>query len=291
MSNLRFAYFGGEPLGVPVLEELAAAGLTPSLVVCNPDRPAGRGQLLTPPPVKRFAEEHNIPIYQPTTYKDDSVREYLSEQDWDVFVVVAYNFILPQWFLDIPKHGVINVHPSLLPKLRGASPIRTAIKDDLREDIGVTVMLMDEEMDHGPILDQMAMPIADENWPVPGPELDVALARMGGALLADVLPAWVAGELAPQEQEHEAATYCTRFQKGDNELALDPHALPTGKAAWPIWLTINAFAGIGDTYFIHNGKRVKIKAAAFKGGSLELLRVTPEGKAEMDFAAYLRNLA
>ncbi|MCA9354595.1 MAG: methionyl-tRNA formyltransferase [Candidatus Kaiserbacteria bacterium] len=291
-KEIKFAYFGGEPLGVPALEELAAAGLMPSLVVCNPDRPAGRGHKLTPPPVKIWAEAHNIPVFQPDSYKAEVTRQRLESESWDAFVVVAYNFILPEWLLEMPKHGVLNAHPSLLPKLRGASPIRTAILKDLRDEVGVTVMLLDKEMDHGPILDQMAMDISDENWPVSGPDLDLALARMGGSLLADVLPAWITGELAPQEQDHGAATYCGRFKKGENELTIDPLDLPTGQAALAAWHTINAWAGIGDTYFMHNDKRVKVKMAELtNNGTLQLLRVTPEGKREIDFDDYLKSVS
>lgn len=289
MYKIKFAYFGGEPLGVPVLEELKAADLLPSLIVCNPDRPSGRGQQLTPPPVKVWAEENRIEIFQPTNYKDDISKTRLEAEDWDVFVVVAYNFILPEWLLQLPKHQTLNVHPSLLPKLRGASPIRTAILEDLREDVGVTVMLLDSEMDHGPILDQEQILIADENWPLPGPELDTLLAKAGGELLAEILPAWVTGKLSPQEQDHNLATYCTRFEKGQNELAIDPHHLPSGETAWKMWLKINAFAGIGDTYFVHNQKRIKIKQAAFAENSLHLLRVIPEGKKEIDFRDFITN--
>ena len=288
---IKFAYFGGEPLGVPVLEELAVAGLVPELVVCNPSRPAGRGHKLTPPPVKVWAEAASVAVFQPENYQDPSTRERLEAEVWDVFVVVAYNFILPKWVLEIPKHGVVNVHPSLLPKLRGASPIRTAIRDDLREDIGVTIMLMDEKMDHGPILDQMAMPISDEHWPVPGPELDKALGCMGGALLADTLPAWVAGEITPQEQDHEAATYCGRWQKGENELEIDPFNLPAGEAGRHAWQLINAWAGIGDTYFIHKGERVKIRQAELASGQLRLIRVTPADKPDMAFGDYLQSIS
>lgn len=290
-TSPSFIFFGGEPLAVPLLEELKSAGLIPKLIVCNPDRPSGRGQKLTSPPTKLWAEKEGIDVFQPTNYKDDLAQDFLNQSEWDLFVVVAYNFILPEWLIQIPKHGVINVHPSLLPKLRGASPIRTAIKDDLREDIGVTIMMMDKEMDHGPILDQMQMPITDENWPMAGPKLDDALAHMGGALLADVIPAWVADELSPQEQDHEKATYCGRLNKTDREVGLNPLALPGGKAARKIWHTINAFTGIGDTYFTHENKRVKIKRAELAdSGSLRLLRVIPEGKKEVDFSDYLNSL-
>jgi methionyl-tRNA formyltransferase len=285
----RIAFFGGEPLGVPVLEELYLTGITPDLVVASPDKPVGRKQVITPPPVKVWAQEKGIEVYQPESYKGDAadaVKERLSSDDWDVFVVVAYNHILPQWLLDIPKHGVINLHPSMLPFLRGASPIRTAIKDDLRDQIGVTIMQMDASMDTGPILDQMPMIIADENWPVPGPELDLALARMGGAMLADVLREYLAGEIMPQDQDHTMATYCGRLSKVDSELDINPRKLPTSNKAYQAWLKINAFEGIGGTWFKHDGKRIKIKEAEFSMGKLRLITVVPEGKPAVDFATW-----
>jgi len=288
----NIAFFGGEPLGVPVLEELQVANILPQLILCNPDRPRGRGMQLAKPPVKKWAEAVGIPVLQPTSYKNPADFERLTTVEWDVFVVVAYNFILPKWLLDIPTHGVINVHPSLLPKLRGASPIRTAIMENRREDIGVTVMQMDELMDHGPILDQLALPISNENWPVSGPDLDQALAQTGGALLATVLPAWLAGEINPQEQEHEAATYTKRLTKEQSELLIDPTALPNGEEAYNALLKIKAFAGNGDTYFIHKNKRIKIKTAALSGGGqLAIISVVPEGKKEMSLATYLQSLS
>tara|TARA_B100000508_G_scaffold38018_1_gene29785 strand:- start:3005 stop:3886 length:882 start_codon:yes stop_codon:yes gene_type:complete len=291
MEKIRFVFFGGEPLSVPVLEELKVENQLPELIVCSPDKPVGRKQVMTPPPVKVWAEENGIEVFQPTSYKDESTREKLETVDADLFVVVAYNKILPKWLLDLPKHGTLNVHPSLLPKLRGASPIRTAIKDDLREDIGVTVMLLDEEMDHGPILDQIIVPIADENWPVSGPELDLALARTGGALLSSTLPEWIAGNIDPQEQDHEQATYCGKLTKADSELEIDPLNLPTGDAAWQAWLKINAFIGIGDTFFMHEGKRVKISEAELNNDqNLQINKVIPEGKSETDFNNYLQSL-
>ena len=290
-NDITFAYFGGEPLGVPVLEELKKAGLLPSLIVCNPDRPTGRTQELTAPPLKVWAQKEDIEVFQPSSYKDKAHLTRLTEQDWDVFVVVAYNYILPDWFLKLPKKGVLNVHPSLLPSLRGASPIRTAIKDNLVDDIGVTVMLLDQEMDHGPILEQEQFVPNVNKWPLSGPQLDEFLAKMGGRLLADVLPAWMNDELASQEQDHDSATYCGKLKKADSELNIDPLKLPTGKYATICWHTIQAFAGIGETFFVHENKRVKItKAERTTGGSLRLLRVIPEGKSEMDFSQYLQSL-
>ena len=286
----RIAFFGGEPLGVPVLEELYLTGITPDLIVASPDKPVGRKQVITAPPVKVWAETNNVAVFQPTSYKDESTRAFLESTKWDIFIVVAYNYILPQWLLDIPTHGVINVHPSMLPLLRGASPIRTAIMTDQREAIGVTIMKMDATMDTGPILDQMPMDISDENWPIPGPELDLALARMGGAMLADVLREYIAGYIEPQEQEPKMATYCGRLSKSDSELHLNPYKLPTSNQARLAWLKIHAFMGIGDTWFIHNDKRIKIKQAEFSMGKIRLLTVVPEGKSAMSFDDWLTSL-
>lgn len=288
-TNANIAFFGGEPLGVPTLKKLIENKISPSLVICNPDRPAGRGQKLTPPPVKDWAVKNDIPVFQPTSYKDKTAMETLTKTEWDLFVVVAYNFILPKWLLEIPQHGVINVHPSMLPKLRGASPIRTAIKDDLREVVGVSIMLMDEKMDSGPILDQQSYEITDDNWPLPGPELDNKLAELGGTMLANVIPRWLNNEITPQPQEHAHATYCTRFNKDDAEVVLDPYNLPKGIEAKAILHHIYAWQGIGDSFFMYKDKRVKIKQAKLtEDGSLCLLRVTPAGKSEISFEQFLQ---
>lgn len=284
--NPKIAFFGGEPLGLPSLQALVREGLTPSLVVCNPDRPSGRGQTLTPPPIKIWSEENNIDVFQPTSYKQKDGLARLITEDWDLFVVVAYNFILPKWFLELPKHGVVNVHPSLLPKLRGASPIRTAILKNLRDEIGVSIMLMDEEMDHGPILTQTPLTLSD--WPINGPLLDDMLAQIGGDILAHTIPRFIAGDITPIEQEHVAATYTKKFTKADAEITLNPQSLPSGDEAFTTLCKINAFAGMSDCFFFDNGTRVKIKNAVLTDGVLTPTRVIPEGKKEMDFTSYLQ---
>lgn len=285
----NIVFFGGEPLGLPCLQVLCSAGLTPSLVVCNPDRPSGRGQTLTPPRIKIWAEEQGITVFQPTSYKDPATLSQLTDTPWDLFVVVAYNFILPEWFLKLPKHGVLNVHPSLLPKLRGMSPIRTAILEDRRDEVGVSIMLMDEKMDHGPLL--MQVPLTLNDWPISGLLLDDMLAQIGGEVLSMTIPQWLEGVITPTEQDHAAATYTKRFLKTEAELFLDPTNLPTGDEARKTLCKINAFAGTADCYFIDNGVRVKVKGATLTGNVLTLTRVTPEGKKEMDFQTYLTSRA
>ncbi|MDA8596933.1 formyltransferase family protein [Candidatus Pacebacteria bacterium] len=284
-NDLKFAYFAGEPIGVPVLVELEAAGYLPSLVVCNPDRPVGRKQLLTPPPVKVWAEERGIEVWQPQNFTEQgAITEKLAR--YDLFVVVAYNTIMPKWLIELPEHNTLNVHPSLLPKLRGASPIRTAILEDRRDEIGVTIIQLDEKMDHGPIVAQQALKIAPENWPLAGCQLDQALGQLGGSLLAAVIPSWVAGKIDPLPQDHSAATFCKKLNKADSELEIDPYNLPTGDAAYHALLKIRAYDGWPGTFFMHDGKRIKITDAALINDALQINRIIPEGKQVMRFADY-----
>lgn len=286
---MRFAFFGTPEIARIVLDELHAAGHTPSLIITNPDEPVGRKQLLTAPPVKVWGETHGVPVIQPTTLKHPEALPELTSETWDFFVVAAYGKIMPQWLLGLPKHGTLNVHPSLLPSLRGASPIRSAILHNLR-DTGVTIMLMDAEMDHGPILAQEITPLTETEWPLRGGELDVRMTTQGGRLLATTIPRYLAGEVVPREQDHEAATFCTKITKAMGELTLDPHHLPTGSTAYEFLLKVRAFDGWPETFFMHNGKRIKIKDAAIAGDVFTPLRVIPEGKREVDFVEFLRNL-
>lgn len=284
----RFVYFGGEPLGVPVLEALLAVGLRPELVVCNPDRPTGRSQDMTAPPVKQCALAAQIPVLQPNSLKDKQSLSELTDTKWDLFVVVAYNKILPEWLVDFPTYKTLNVHPSLLPKLRGPSPIRSAIVRDEPSAIGVSIMLMDAEMDHGPILAQEKYTIDPVAWPIDGRVLDTALAARGGAVLAQTIPAWIAGTLTAQPQQHTIATYTAKLSKTDGELHIDPHDLPSGDIAREILCKIRGLAGWPGTFFFYNGKRIKIAKAELVNDQLRLLAVVPEGKREQSFTDWLQ---
>ena len=286
---MRFAYFGGEPLGKPMLEKLLEADLKPALVVCNPDRPSGRGQKLTPPPLKELALKNDLPVFQPENLATAEKTGKLANDSWDLFVVVAYNRILPSWLIELPKHKTINLHPSLLPKLRGPNPIREAILHDQPEAVGVTVMVLDEEMDHGPIIAAEPVSLGEEDWPPAGPALDKLLAEAGGRLLAEVIPKWTAGGLEPKEQDHEAATYTKKFTKDMGELKIDPFLLPSGQPARIVFFKIQALAEWPGTYFFYKDKRIKIVGAQLdRSGALEITRVIPEGKTEMNFKDWLR---
>lgn len=288
-NNLKFAFFGTPEIAAIVLDKLRESGYLPSLVITNPDALVGRKQILTPPEAKVWAKTHGIAVIQPTTLKDPTAVPELSETTWDLLIVAAYGKLIPEWILKLPKHGILNVHPSLLPKLRGASPIRSAILTDDRLT-GVTIMQMDAELDHGPIIAQLLATIPPEHWPVPGNVLDTGLAHQGGALLASLIPQWIAGEITVTPQNHAEATFCTKIDKSMSELTIDPYDLPAGNEAYQALLKIRAFAGWPETFFIHEGKRIKIKHANLSAdGSLLITRIIPEGKNEMDWNTYFRS--
>ncbi len=201
-----------------------------------------------------------------------------------MFVVASYGKILPKALLDIPRRGVVNMHPSLLPRLRGPSPIRSAILNDEKE-VGVSVMLLDEKMDHGPLIAQkkVEMPY----WPMHGLELDDLLAREGGELLADYLPLWIDGDGRSAQQNHDLATYCSMFKKEDGLIDMQDDAHYN-------LLKIRALEGWPGTFtfFERNGKqlRVKIIDAHVENGNLILDRIIPDGKRIMSFQEFSRGL-
>lgn len=286
ISKPNFAFFGTPLVAVWVLEELEKHGILPTLVITNPDAPQGRKLILTPPPVKEWAVARGIEVFQPTTLRDEAVVQKLRSQNFDLFIVAAYGKIIPQSILDIPPQSTLNVHPSLLPLLRGASPIRSAILGDMR-DTGVTIMLMDAALDHGPILAQETANITKDEWPLRGETLDERLARQGGRMLAEAIPQWIAGTITAKEQDHTAATHCTKITKemGEIDLSADPYQN---------LLKIRAFDGWPGTFFFteKHGKRLRIKiidAELTEDGSLKITRVVPEGKKEMNYDDFLRS--
>ncbi len=285
---MKIAFFGTPDIAAIVLNELKQADIIPNLIISNPDARVGRKQILTPPPVAKWAKEQNITLFQPETLKDKDALDPITSQVWDLFIVVAYGKILPSWLIELPKHGTMNVHPSLLPKLRGASPIRSAILQDQCET-GVTIMLLDEKMDHGPILVQEKTIIKAADWPIDGTKLDSLMAHQGGLVLAETIPKYLHGEIIPSAQNHDEATFCTKITKEMAEIKINPYQLPTGTEAYQALLKIRAFSGWPETFFIHEGKRIKIKEAHINdAGQLYLSRIIPEGKKEMDFDSFFK---
>jgi methionyl-tRNA formyltransferase len=286
MNNTKFAFFGTSEISVIVLNELKAKGFLPTLIVTVPDKPKGRRMVLTAPETKVWAEENKIPFIQLKTLREPESEEMIksfSENGFDLFIVASYGKIIPQNILDIPRYGSLNVHPSLLPKLRGPSPIISAILGE--DETGVTIMKVDAEMDHGPILAQKKIPkdmIAE--WPPYEKELEEIAGKMGGEMLAEIIPDWIEGKIQEKEQDHNLATLCVKIQKSDGEIKLsdDPHKNLRKIRGFHVWPTAYFFTGSGDKKI-----RVIVKKAHIEDGKLMLDRVVPEGRKEMSYEDFL----
>ncbi|MCA9582251.1 MAG: methionyl-tRNA formyltransferase [Myxococcales bacterium] len=238
---MRAIFFGTPDFAVPCLRALTEIAEVP-LVLCQPDRPSGRGMKLTAPPVKVAAEELNLPVSQPTKVRTAAFARELQEIGADVAVVVAYGRILPAAVLAAPRLGCVNVHASLLPRWRGAAPIQWAIASGDRET-GVGLMAMDEGMDTGPVLATRRLPIDRD---VTAAELSVRLSELGAALLREELPRYVSGELSPVSQDEGDATMARMLKKEDGRIdwtstADRIHDRVRGFSPWP-----GAFTERGD---------------------------------------------
>lgn len=294
LASAHIAYFGTPQFAVHVLHELEEANIIPALIVSQPDKPKGRGLVVTAPPVKEWALEREIPVIQPARLsshssgphkltRNDADSDILWNSDWDLFIVAAYGKIIPHDVLSLPHNGSLNVHPSLLPKYRGPSPIESQILADDKET-GVSIIMLDEEVDHGAIVAQAS--ITPEEWPLSARVLEEMLAREGGKLLADIIPSYVGGEIPPEPQDETKATFTKKIEKEDGLIDL------SGKA-YQNYLKFCAYEGWPGTYFFieRNGKKIRIKiaSASFENGAFTIQRVIPEGKKEMSYADFMRN--
>lgn len=208
-------FFGTSDFAVPILERLHADGdLSIVEVVTQPDKPAGRKRTLTAPPVKRAAEALGLKVWQPEKIKDDEAFDHLSGLGAEAFVVVAYGKILPKRVLEIPPYGGVNVHGSVLPFYRGASPIGAAIAAGEKET-GVTIMVMDEKMDEGPTLAVEKMPIGDDDTTE---TLSRKLSDLAAGMIAPTLKLYLEGHLKPVPQDHAKATYTKILAREDGRI-------------------------------------------------------------------------
>ncbi len=291
-EKINFVFFGTPHFAVHTLEELEKGGLLPSLIVTAPDRPAGRGMKLTPPPVKVWAQERNIPVLQPEALDGEFISK-LKANSYQLFIVAAYGKIIPQEVLDIPKHGTLNVHPSLLPKYRGPSPLESAILAGDTET-GVAIMEMDAQMDHGKIISNFQFPISNDDTKL---SLGEKLFRKGGEMLVEIIPRLIAGEIEASPQDHQNATYTKKIKKEDGfiELNDDPELN---------WRKFRAYHPWPGVYFFDDaGMRIKITDAALEyprksafdprpsahEPRFVIKKVTPERKKEMNYVDFLEN--
>ncbi len=256
---MRIVFMGTPDYSVPSLSKLIDAGHEILAVFSQPDKPVGRKQVLTPPPTKVFASSHNIPVYQPDTLRDGEALNILKDINPDLIVVVAYGKILPKEILSLPKFGCINGHASLLPKLRGASPIQWAIVTG-EDETGITVMQMDEGMDTGDILATVKARIFPED--TSGSLFD-RLSVLTGDLLVKTIVDLENNEIIPKKQDNSMATYAPIIKKDMAHLDFSNKAdtlvnIIRGFNPWPV-----AYCFVGN-------RRLKIfsaKAVTFKSGS------------------------
>ena len=226
-------------------------------VVTQPDRPVGRKQVLQPPPVKQVAIDNNIPVFQPEKLrKRDAIDRLKAMGTPDVYIVAAFGQILPQEVLDIPAHGSINVHASLLPRWRGASPIQTAIREGDSET-GVTIMQMDAGLDTGPMLAKRALPIEPDDT---GASLHDKLSVVGADLLAESLSGILSGQVQPQPQDDALATLAPQIRKQEG-------AIDWSQDALVIERLVRAFTPWPGTYTTWDGKRLKVLSGSVVSGA------------------------
>ncbi len=273
--NLKpnFIFFGTPDVASETLEILKEAGLLPSLIVTSPDKPQGRKMLVTSPPVKTWATKNNIPYLQPEKLNGLEFRD-----SFDLFIVVAYGKIIPKNIIEIPKLGSINIHYSLLPKYRGASPVESAILNG-EGFTGVSIQKMEFKLDSGPIIAQEKVSINNREK---APDLRKRLIRIGAELLVKILPNYLENKITAIPQEEKEATYCQKIKKegGLVDLVAEPPSMLYNK--------FRAYAGWPSIFFFVNGKRIKITDAILENGKFIIKKVLPEGKKEIKYEDFLK---
>ncbi len=211
---MNIVYMGTSVFAVPSLESLIASRHRVVGVVSQPDRPRGRGKVVSPTPVKEIATQHDIPVYQPAKIKSPEAIDQINLWQPELIVVVSYGQIIPKEILKYPAHGCINVHASLLPRYRGAAPIQRALMDGEKIS-GITTMFMDEGLDTGDIILQVAIPIKDE---YDHGHLEAILAEKGAWLLGETIDQLEKGTAPRIPQQHELATYAGRITREDEKI-------------------------------------------------------------------------
>ena len=317
-SDTQIVFWGTPEFALPTLEALAGYGWRIAAVVTNPDEPAGRTRTLTPPPVKTWIsnqesrikdQENGIKVLQPERLDENFQREILNFKP-DIFIVAAYGKIIPKKILDIPESGALNLHPSLLPRWRGPSPIQYAILAGDAQT-GVTIMQMDDQMDHGPIAAQRKTQSLIRK--IAYPELHDELARLGAELLVEVLPKWLDGKIETAPQDHASATYSKLLAREDGrvdwskpaaEIERMVRAFTPWPGGWTVWThgVKSLRLRIEDADWIPNtpaggtpglvwGDATRPLCVQGGAGSLVIKKLGAEGKNITDAAAFIRGYA
>jgi len=298
--DMDIVFMGTPEFAVPSLEALLRSNHRVVGVVTQPDRPRGRGQILTPSPIKVIAQREQITVLQPSKMKDPVFLHSLAELKPELIAVAAFGRILPPAVLQLPPKGCINVHGSLLPKYRGAGPIQWAIING-ESETGITTMLMDEGMDTGAMLLQASIPIEPDDT---SGSLSPKLAKLGGRLLVETIEKLVAGDLTPRSQDHSLATLAPLLKKEDGAIdwrlpALNLANRIRGLTPWPgaysflgpdRWVISRADAISESTHDVPGTVIAVAKeavAVATGNGILQLREIQPANSRRMTVAQYL----
>jgi methionyl-tRNA formyltransferase len=246
---MRVVFMGSPHFALPSLQALSEH-YSVVAVVCQPDRPAGRGRQPASPPTKLYAAEVGIPVLQPEQLRDGESLSQITELQPELFVVAAYGQILPQSLLEVPEHGSLNVHASLLPRWRGAAPVQAAIRSG-DEATGITIMLMDAGLDTGPIISQKRVSIEPDET---GGSLTERLSNIGAELLNETIPGYLSGDIVPELQDDSLSTYAPMLKKSDG-------ALDLGQPADQLARQIRAFNPWPGSFIRWGERRLSIKRA------------------------------
>ncbi len=294
---------GTPEFAVPCLQKLIDCGHEVTGVFTQPDKPQGRKMILTQPPVKELALANGIPVYQPVKMRDGTALEMMKEANPELAIVVAYGKILPKEILELPKYGCINIHASLLPKLRGAGPIQWSVINGF-EKTGVTSMQMDEGLDTGDMLISREIEIGENDT---AGDMHDKLSVLGAEVLEETINALIAGELKPEKQNHDEFTYAPMLSKelspiDWNAPAREVHNKIRGLSPWPSATAVlggkkvkihksilAADAGKSAGEVIENGKRLVVSCG--DGKCIEIINLQAEGKKAMSAADFMRGNA
>jgi methionyl-tRNA formyltransferase len=266
-----FIFMGTPDVAVESLEKLFRSGYIPKLIITAPDRPVGRGLVMTQPPVKVWADEHSIPTLQPEKITAEVIQA-ITEINPEISIVVAYGKILPEKLITLPKLGTLNIHYSLLPRFRGASPVESAILFGDTET-GVAIQSMVYELDAGNILTIAKTPIHPDET---APELRARLSTLGAETLVNTLNHLPEQLVNKQSQSPDGVITCGKIKKTDGDITND-----TDQVRWNKYRAYYGWPGV--YYFDEHGKRIKITQARFEKGTFIIERVIPEGKGEIEY--------
>ncbi|MFA6355202.1 MAG: methionyl-tRNA formyltransferase [Candidatus Paceibacterota bacterium] len=265
-TNLNFIFFGTPTVASKTLELLKSKGYIPKLIITGPDKPSGRGLEVHETPVSIWAKENNIECLKPEKLTPEFIE---SLQETELNIVVAYGKIIPEILIKKPELGTINIHYSLLPKWRGASPLEACLLNG-DEETGVSIQQMEYKLDSGGVLAEEKIEIGINDTKE---ELRDTLINLGADVLSHILPKIKNKEITPKPQDETLATFCKKIKKEDGEINIDGNAKEN-------WNKYRAYSGWPGVFFFQNGKRIKITKAKYENSSFVIEKVIREGKKE-----------